>query len=807
LDTVTPDARFTLTLAVGGMTCASCSGRVEKAVRAAPGVFKASVNLATEKVAVQGAGPLDAQALIAAIERAGFTAKEIAAVAAPVAPPSVPWALVCALVLSVPLLVPMLAGLAGAHAMLPGWWQFALATPVQFILGARFYRAGWRALRAGSGNMDLLVALGTSAAWGLSTWLLVTHGPAAHLYYESSAVVITLVLLGKWLEGRAKGQTLAALGALEGLRPTDALVRRGNGDLHGDVRVALADVAVGDVLVVHPGARVPADGVVIDGKSDVDEALLTGESLPVPKAPGARVTGGAVNGAGLLLVRTSAVGADSMLAGIIRLVEEAQSVKAPIQHLVDRVSAVFVPVVVAISVLTLLAWGWGTGDWQAALINAVAVQVIACPCALGLATPAAIMVGTGTAARHGILIRDALALETAHQVTTVAFDKTGTLTDGKPVLLAVDGVRAHVLALAWAVQQASSHPLAAAVVQAARAAGVTAAPVTDARALPGRGVAAVLQDGVAVALGNRRLVDDMGVDGAAFAAPAARHEAQGRTVSWLVKGSTVVGLLAFGDRVKAGSQAAVARLAAMGVRSVMLTGDNAGSAQAVAAATGIERIHAQLLPADKAQVLADYRAGAKVAMVGDGINDAPALAAADVGIALASGMDVAMHSAGIVLMRTDPGLVADAIDLSRRTYRTIRQNLGWALAYNVVGIPLAAAGYLNPVLAGAAMAASSVCVVANALLLRRWRAPLQLSGAVPVSFTPTGESSMYQLTVDGMSCAHCTGRVTKAVQAIDQAAVVDIDLATKRVTIDSSADLQVLADAIDEAGYPVLARA
>ena len=806
------DHFFRLTLAVGGMTCASCSGRVEKAVRAVPGVAAASVNLATEKVSVDGAAPLEAQALIAAIVRAGFTAAELAAPssATPLPTPStIPWRLLLAALLSIPLLAPMLAGLAGQHLALPPWWQFALATPVQFILGARFYRAGWHALRAGSGNMDLLVALGTSAAWGLSTWLLVTGGAAgmAHLYYESSAVVITLVLLGKWLEGRAKGQTLAALAALGSLRPATALVRGSA----GDVAVALDQLAVGDLLVVRPGARFPADGVVVEGLGDVDESLLTGESMPVAKAPGARVTGGAVNGDALLLVRASAVGADSMLDRIIGLVEAAQAVKAPIQHLVDRVSAVFVPVVLAISLLTLLAWGWSTGDWQMALINAVAVQVIACPCALGLATPAAIMVGTGTAARHGILVRDALALETAHRVVTVAFDKTGTLTEGRPALLAVEGERAALLALAAAVQAPSSHPLALAVLAAARAQGIVPAAVSGACALPGRGVTAHLEDGSAVWLGNRRLLDERAIDPAAFASRAAAHEARGRTVSWLVHAGALRGLLVFGDRVKDGSRDAVTRLAALGVRSVMLTGDNGGSAQAVAAAVGITDVHANLLPADKAAVLARYRRDGQVAMVGDGINDAPALASADVGIAMASGTDVALHSAGVVLMRSDPRLVADAIDLSRRTYRKIRQNLGWAFAYNVIGIPLAACGLLSPVLAGAAMAMSSVCVVANALLLRRWQAPQQVPQQVPdpahLFPPPSGEASMYQLTVDGMSCAHCSGRVTKAVQALDQGATVAIDLTTQRVTIESTVALDVLARAIDQAGYPVLARA
>ncbi|MDQ2820337.1 MAG: heavy metal translocating P-type ATPase [Pseudomonadota bacterium] len=778
------------------MTCASCSGRVEKAVRAAPGVLDASVNLATEKVTVTGRAPLDTAALIGAIVHAGFTASVLPATRAPLARRASVWPLALAMLFSLPLIVPMLASIAGVHLMLPGWWQFALATPVQFILGARFYRAGWHALRAGSGNMDLLVAIGTSAAWGLSTWLLLQPGPAPHLYFESSAVVITLVLLGKWLEARAKGQTLLALDALGNLRPDTALVRRAG----GDVEVALADVVVGDIVVVRPGTRLPADGVVVEGQGAVDESLLTGESMPVPKVPGARVTGGAVNGDSLLLVRATAVGADSMLAGIIRMVEQAQAVKAPIQHLVDRVSAVFVPVVLLISLFTLLGWGWFSGDWQAALINAVAVQVIACLCALGLATPAAIMVGTGTAARHGILVRDALALETAHLVTTVAFDKTGTLTEGKPQLLAVEGDRAPMLALAWSLQQASTHPLALAVAQAAQEQNVSLLAVTDAQVLAGRGVSARVGGGVAY-LGNRRLIDDLHVAAGDFAARADAHAARGRTVSWLVQHGAVVGLLVFGDRVKAGSREAVARLAALGVRSIMLTGDNAGSAHAVATATGIDIVHAQLLPADKASVLAKYRDTGKLAMVGDGINDAPALAAADVGIAMASGTDVAMHSAGIVLMRGDPRLVADALDLSRRTWRTIRQNLGWAFAYNIIGIPLAASGWLNPVLAGAAMAASSVCVVGNALLLRRWRPP-----APSINVNTTGETTMMQLTVDGMSCAHCVGRVTKAVQAIDQGATVAIDLPTKRVTIDSSASIDVLADAIDEAGYPVLAK-
>ncbi|WP_306393760.1 heavy metal translocating P-type ATPase [Telluria beijingensis] len=819
-------------LQIEGMSCASCVGRVEKALRAVPGVRDASVNLATEKASVRGAAAPDA--LAAAVRSAGYEARiaapdagaaGVAAAARQDRPGQLPawWPVAAAVLLSLPLVLPMLAAPFGRNWMLPGWLQLALATPVQFWLGARFYRAGWKALRAGSGNMDLLVALGTSAAYGLSLYLLLgagSHGghELPHLYFESSAVVITLVLLGKWLEGRAKRQTLAALDALGRLRPDAALVRRGGVDMD----IPLGELRVGDLMVVKPGARVPADGVVTDGRSHLDESLLTGESLPVAKGPGERVAGGAVNADGLLLVEATAVGAATMLAQIIRMVEEAQAVKAPIQRLVDRVSAVFVPAVLVLALATLLGWGLTNGDWQAALLNAVAVLVIACPCALGLATPAAVMVGTGAAARHGILIKDAEALETAHALQVVVFDKTGTLTEGKPRLLACEGQGAHaarLLALAAAVQQGSSHPLAGAVLDEAARQGMAPPPAAgSARALPGRGVEAEV-DGATIVLGNRRLMEELGVP----ASGVDRHEAAGRTVSWLVERrdgvSTVLGLLAFGDRIKPGAQAAVARLRAIGIEPVLLSGDSLGAARTVAQELGIERVHAEVLPADKADVIAALRRdGRKVAMVGDGINDAPALAAADVGMAMATGTDVAMHSAGVTLMRGEPGLVADAIAVSRRTYRKIRQNLGWAFIYNVIGLPLAAFGLLDPVLAGAAMALSSVSVVANALLLRRWppapaAAPEPEPEPEPLSITgaarpqATGEHSMYELTVEGMSCKHCVGRVTQSVQAVDADARVAIDLDKASVRIDSRADLERIVAAIDGAGYPVTARA
>ncbi len=808
-DMTTPPAL----LRIEGMSCASCVGRVEKALRAVPGVVEAGVNLATEKASVRGGEP---DAWLAAVRAAGYEATLADQPAAVRDATRLPgwWPVAAGALLSLPLLLPMLLQPFGLDWMLPGWLQLLLATPVQFWLGARFYRAGWKALRAGSGNMDLLVALGTSAAWGLSLWLLLRtqeHGHMPHLYFESSAVVITLVLLGKRLEARAKGRTVAAIRALEALRSIDTLVRRGG----ADVRIPLSDLRIGDLMVVRPGERLAADGVVEEGRSHLDESLLTGESLPVAKEPGAQVAGGAVNADGLLLVRATAVGGATMLERIIRMVEDAQAAKAPIQRLVDRVSSVFVPAVLLVALATLLGWGLAGGDWEVALLNAVAVLVIACPCALGLATPTAIMVGTGAAARHGILIKDAQALETAHAVSVVAFDKTGTLTAGKPVLAAVEGKERELLALAGAVQQGSAHPLAGAVIEAARSRGLAPAPAGEAESLPGRGVRARV-DGAEVWLGNARLMAELGADTDLFAAAARAHEAAGRTVSWLARrdasGLATLGLLAFGDAVKPGAAAAVARLRAAGVETVMLTGDNEGAARLVADPLGIARWHAGILPGDKARIVAELKAdGRRVAMVGDGINDAPALAAADVGIAMAGGLDAAMQAAGVTLMRGDPGLVADALDVSRRTYAKIRQNLGWAFVFNVVGIPLAALGYLNPVLAGAAMALSSVSVVGNALLLRRWAPapviPMEIEANGATAPLHTGENTMIELTVDGMSCAHCVGRVTKAVQGVDAAARVEIDLATKKVSVDSSADAARIAQAIDAAGYPVLGSA
>ncbi len=764
------EAALSLDLGIGGMTCASCVGRVERALRKVPGVQDATVNLATESARVSFA-TVDAVAMEAqlrrAVRNAGYEPRSADAGDGP--EDASPWAgflpVAVGLALSVPLVLPMLGDLFGQHWMLPAWVQFALATPVQFILGARFYKAGWAAAKALSGNMDLLVAVGTSAGWGLSMWLWLTAptdhpGHVPHLYFEASAVVVTLVLLGKWLEARAKRQTTAAIRALHALRPDVVHLLSKT----GEVDVPVAEVLVGDRLVVRPGERIPADGVVAEGQTQVDESMLTGEPLPVAREVGGRVTGGSINGEGRVVMQVQAVGSETVLAKIIRLVEDAQAAKAPLQRLVDKVSAVFVPVVLGLALITLLGWLATGAGAEVALIHAVAVLVIACPCALGLATPAAIMAGTGVAAQHGILIKDVQALEVAHQVDTVAFDKTGTLTVGQPRLVALElapgADETTVLAAVAGVQGGSEHPLARAVVAAAQQRGVAAAAadsVQAVRAVPGRGTEGVVA-GQAWRIGSLRWMQELGaplptagqegkeggMEPASLAQRAQALQAEGYTVSAVAadtpQGPQVLALLAFGDEPKPGAREALAALKARGIRTVMISGDNRGAAEAMARRLGLDpaagEVMAEVLPGDKAQQIrllqqgnvADVKtagAGAPrrhiVAMVGDGVNDAPALAAADVGMAMGNGTDVAMHAAGITLMRGDPMLVAAALDISHRTVRKIRQNLFWAFAYNVAGIPLAALGYLSPVVAGAAMALSSVSVMANALLLKRWR--------------------------------------------------------------------------------------
>lgn len=723
-------------LKIGDMTCASCVSRVEKVLSRIPGVISATVNLATEKADITFLNPQqDISEMIQVVQKAGYTAQPVIEDLSGAQTVSEPgytwWPIALAAILTLPLVLPMFGMLFGQHWMLPAWIQFALATPVQFWLGARFYKGGWNALRAGAGNMDLLVALGTSAAYGLSIYEWATKGSShANLYFEASAVIITLVMLGKWLETRAKRQTTQAIRALQALRPDMAHVRR-NGQEQG---IPALNVVKGDIVIVKPGERIPVDGVVLSGTSEVDESMLTGESMPVNKQVGDTVTGGAVNAQGLLEVKTTAVGRQSTLAQLIHMVESAQAKKAPIQRLVDQISAIFVPTIIGIAFLTLLIWGLSTGNWQTAILNAVAVLVIACPCALGLATPTAIMAGTGVAAKFGILIKDAEVLEIAHCAKVVAFDKTGTLTIGQPKLLLHQSVSNNseddeaLLRISAGIQSGSEHPLAKAVIQAAQEKGIQAPAASDLRAIAGKGVAAHIGQRV-YQLGSTLLMQEIGANMAPLALQALRQEEQGATISWLADVTettkpVLIGLMAFGDIIKPTAAQAINQLHMQGVKTALITGDNQGSANAVASQLHLDEVHAQVLPQDKLAIIERLKQdGKRIAMVGDGINDAPALAAADVGMAMSNGTDVAMQAAGITLMRGDPLLVPAALDISQKTHRKIWQNLFWAFFYNLIGVPLAALGYLNPMLAGLAMALSSVSVVSNALLLRRWKGP------------------------------------------------------------------------------------
>ena len=757
----------TLDIGIAGMTCASCVARVEKALKKVPGVQSATVNLATEsaRVIYAPADQMEAR-LRRSVRDAGY--EPVASNAALDANDTATWSgfapVAIGLALSLPLVLPMLGELLGQHWMLPAWIQFALATPVQFILGARFFKAGWHALKALAGNMDLLVAIGTSAGWLLSMWLWLTAAPGTnvHLYFEGSAVVITMVLLGKWLETRAKHQTTSAIRALHALRPDVAHLI----GPEGEVNVPIAEVLVGDRLVVLAGERIPVDGVLLEGCTQVDESMLTGEPLPIDKQAGSdtamTLTGGSVNGDGRIVMQVTATGTETVLSHIIRLVEDAQAAKAPIQRLVDQVSAVFVPIVLIIALMTLLGW-WLTGHpFELAVIRAVAVLVIACPCALGLATPAAIMAGTGVAAKYGILIKDAQALEIAHKVDVVAFDKTGTLTLGRPRLThfvvdnqdlleppstAITSIntiflrQSELLCIAASLQSGSEHPLARAVLVMAKERGIAIKQPFNVRTLPGRGTEGEVEqvsERNSYLIGSLRWMTELGVkvesEGALAGSQALEFQKKGETVSVLAQRQPerhglaehirILALMTFGDEPKPGVRESLADLRAQGIRTVMISGDNQCAAETMARRLGLKpeqgEVMAEVMPGDKAALIMRLKTGGHtVAMVGDGVNDAPALAAADVGIAMGNGTDVAMHAAGITLMRGDPALVAAALAISARTVAKIRQNLFWAFIYNAAGIPLAAFGFLNPVVAGAAMAMSSVSVMSNALLLKR----------------------------------------------------------------------------------------
>lgn len=717
-------------LAIEGMTCASCVVRVEKALKKVPGVQDATVNLATEKATIVAAASVPVSSLIEAVGKAGYTATkvnegegELKSKVTKFENTFLP--VVISALLSIPLVLPMLLQPFKINFSISPFVQLALATPVQFWLGARFYKSGWKAVKAFSGNMDLLVAIGTTAAFLLSIYQMFAAAHpehVGHLYFESSAVVITLVLLGKWLETRAKRQTTEAIRALSALRPERARVIRNN----EEVEIEVSALRLRDSVVILPGERVPADGILKEGDTHVDESLITGESLPVEKSSGSKVTGGSVNQEGRIVAEVTALGSESTLGRIIKMVEDAQAVKAPIQRLVDKVSAVFVPVVLVIALATFIGWWLATGDVVSATVNAVAVLVIACPCALGLATPTSIMVGTGVSAKYGILIKDAEALETAHSVSVVAFDKTGTLTEGKPVLvksIAIAGEERALLSIAASIQSGSEHPLARAVLNKAQTENISLSSAKNLKALPGRGMQAKVGDRV-YHLGSGRLMREDNFDLGSHESTVVDLESEGLTISWLAEISPnkeLIGVLGFRDEPKQSAKHAIQILTNQNIKTVMISGDNKRNAERVAYELGIDSVIAEVLPDQKAAVVAELRKKGVVAMVGDGVNDAPALAAADVGFAMGSGTDVAMQAAGITLMRSDPALVSDAISISRRTYRKIKQNLFWAFIYNVVGIPLAAFGLLSPIIAGAAMAFSSVSVVSNSLLLRRWK--------------------------------------------------------------------------------------
>jgi Cu+-exporting ATPase len=715
-------------LQITGMHCASCSARLEKALNQLPEVT-AVVNIATEKASVTfNETSTDIPALIEAVRQTGFDAHVARDFAAEKKEKDAQYRqeqmqFFISVALISPLLLEMVLMILGFHFMLPVWLQWLLATPVQFWAGARFYRGAYASLKSGGSNMDVLVALGTSAAYFLSVGL-VLFDVQQPVYFEASATLITLVLLGKLLEARAKGKASAALEALFNLQPKIAHVER-NGEI---IDVSAGQLRPGEVFIVRPGEGIPVDAVVLEGSSSVNESMLTGESLPQAKQVNDKVYAATLNQQGLLRCSAIAVGSQTQLAAIIRMVEQAQGSKAPIQKLADKISGIFVPVVLVLALITFAAW-WILGkDFSDALINAVSVLVIACPCALGLATPTAIVVATGRAAHAGILVKDAAALERAHQLNVLVLDKTGTLTEGVPVLtdlLPAAGVEAtQLLSIAAALAQHSTHPLSVALTAHARQQNIAPDSASDFNELAGNGLSGVIGD-TKYLLGSPAFIAQSGnvaLDDAALLA----LQQQGKSVIMVARDNALLGSIAFADTLRPSSKTAVAKLRAMGIRVVMLSGDNEATARAIAQQAGIDEYLAEVLPQDKAQHVASFKnKGSVVGMVGDGINDAPALAAADVSFAMKSGSDIAIEAADITLMHNDLLSVVNAIDLSRVTLAKIRQNLFFAFAYNVLGIPLAAIGLLNPVIAGGAMAMSSVSVISNALLLKKWEPEIQ----------------------------------------------------------------------------------
>jgi Cu+-exporting ATPase len=738
---------------IEGMTCAACVLRLEKVLARIPGVRSASVNLALETAVIKYEGKeVDNTLITQAVEDAGYKAtpwekikKDDDAAAEKLKLRRELGFVLFGLLLCAPMVLPMILGGVLPVDMPPGWVQLLLAAPVQFFLGQRFYVGAFKSLKTRSATMDVLVVIGTSSAFFLSTYLLlkgqIDSSHRSHLYFESSSVVITLVLLGRFLERQARSQTASAIRALSKLRPERARVLKGQ----NEIVVPLNALQKGDLVVVLPGESIPVDGDVTMGQSSIDESLVTGEGLPVTKSPGDRVIGGSINGEGRLVIKATTLGAESMLAQIIKLVENAQGAKAPIQKLVDRISAVFVPIVILTAFITLIATGFIKGDWSEAILHSIAVLVIACPCALGLATPTAMIVGTGAAARAGILIRDGEILEKCREIDTVVFDKTGTLTMGRPDLKAchilrngsLEEIKLGSSMVEWpyehrafiqevsAIQSGSEHILAKAFNRFAAHFGIHIQTPEYVRAIPGKGVEATSGNQKWV-IGTQRLFEEMDFSTEKFQNLVGNYEDQGYTVSYVgiygKRSKEPEGILAFADTIRPESERCMKQLHQMGIKTVMLTGDGRKNAENLARKIGLSSFYAEKLPHEKAQVILDLKnKGYRVAMVGDGINDAPALASADVGIAMGSGTDVALQTADMTLLYSNPLLIIDGLSISRYTTRKIKQNLFWAFFYNILGIPLAAMGSLSPMVAGSAMAMSSVSVVLNSLLLRFWK--------------------------------------------------------------------------------------
>ena len=716
------------TLLIEGMSCAACSARVEKALNKVEGVIKANVNLATNKAIVEfPSGVVEDRDLIEAVKKAGYKAKveiekdmhrgkklreqEIK---------SLKTSFIISAILSVPLFSAMFFHMAGIDNILTnGYFQLLLATPVQFIIGYRFYKGAFNSLKGGGANMDVLVSMGTSAAYFYSVYNL--FNGIHEYYFEASAVVITLVLLGKTFEAIAKGKTSEAIEKLMKLQPETARVIKDG----VEVDIPIEKVEVGDVIIVRPGEKIPVDGIILEGDSSIDESMITGESIPVDKTEGDQVIGGTINKFGSFKFRATKVGKDTALSQIIKLVEEAQGSKAPIQRLADKISGIFVPIVMGIALITFLIFYLVKGSFDTGLMNAVAVLVIACPCALGLATPTAIMVGTGKGAENGILIKSGEYLEKIHKMDTIVLDKTGTITKGEPEVTDIISFNSldeyELLKIAATVEKASEHPLGKAIVRKGEEELLLLAEVDDFIALPGKGLKATFE-GKTVCIGNRKLMDEFNISIKTGEEELYRLESQGKTAMLIAIDDKLVGIIAVADKIKENSKKATKDLKDMGLEVYMITGDNKRTANAIAKEVGIDNVLAEILPEDKANMIEKIKSEGKiVGMVGDGINDAPALVVADIGFAIGTGTDIAMEAADIILMRGDLNSIVTAIRLSHSTMKIIKQNLFWAFFYNSIGIPFAALGYLNPMIAGAAMAFSSVSVVSNSLRLKKFK--------------------------------------------------------------------------------------